>query len=365
MLLSLLLRMNASHGICGISSSFPEGQPRTMQDPAVTAIIPLYNGAAFIREALSSVLAQTSLPARIIVVDDGSTDNGAEIVTCMASDHDISLIHKRNGGQASARNLGVLHAHTPLIALLDQDDIWYPNHLQELIKPFRETRYPELGWVYSNLDEIDEDGNMVTRCCLDSRPDIEHPKRSLAGCLSTDMFTVPTATLINRKAFEAVGGFDERLIGYEDDDLFLRMFRQGYDNVYLKNALAKWRVFPASASHSPHMRRSRMTYLRKLLKTFPPHDAAGTHYWRRCLTPRFFPMLLAEYRQALRSGNQDALRTAVDDLRLLVPYLRRRSRFLMTVALPIMVHELPATMAVNLADQILPVIRQIIRLAVR
>jgi len=332
-----------------------------MRDPAVTAIIPLYNGAEFIQEALDSVLTQTLPPAKITVVDDGSTDNGPDIVERMARGHDISLIRKRNGGQASARNLGVSHSRTPLIALLDQDDIWYPNHLSELIRPFREVRYPELGWVYSNLDEIDRHGRMVTRCCLDSLPEIEHPKRSLAGCLATDMFTVPTATLINRDAFDAVGGFDERLIGYEDDDLFLRMFRQGYDNVYLPAALAKWRVFPGSTSHSAHMRQSRMTYLRKLLATFPPDDAVGTIYWRQLLTPRFFPMLLNEYRRALRTGNKAALRVAVDDLMVLVPYLRQRSRILLRAVLPVMVHELLATMAVNLADRNLPLIRQLMR----
>jgi len=336
-----------------------------MQDPAVTAIIPLYNGAEFIAQALDSVLRQTMRPARIIVIDDGSTDNGPDIVAGMAYAHDIALIRKQNGGQASARNLGIGHARTPLIALLDQDDIWYPNHLEELIKPFRETRYPELGWVYSNLDEIDRDGRMVTRCCLDCLPEIEHPKRTLAGCLATDMFTVPTSTLINRNAIEKVGGFDEQLIGYEDDDLFLRMFRFGYDNVYLSQALAKWRLFPGSTSHSAHMRRSRMTYLRKLLRTFPPDDAVGMLYWRQLLTPRFFPVLLNEYRQALRTGDKAALRTTVEDLQVLVPYFRRRSRILLRAMLPLMTHEWSAAMAANLADRNSPMLRGLLRFVLR
>ena len=86
---------------------------------------------------------------------------------------------------------------------------------------------------------MDLDGKMVVRCCLDTAPFIEHPKRSLIGCLRTDMFVLPTSSLINRRAFENVGGFDERLSGYEDDDLFLRIFRYGYDNIYLKQALSK------------------------------------------------------------------------------------------------------------------------------
>jgi glycosyltransferase involved in cell wall biosynthesis len=336
-----------------------------MQDPRITVVIPLYNGAEFIAEALKSVLAQTLQAASIIVVDDGSTDDGPEIVARMARSHDITLIRKSNGGQGSARNLGISKSDTPLIALLDQDDIWYPHHLRELIKPFRETRYPDLGWVYSNLDEIDREGRMVIRRCLDALPKIEHPKRSLVGCLATDMFIVPTSTLISRHAFDAVGGFDERLIGYEDDDLFLRMFRKGYENVYLNESLAKWRVFTSSTSHSPHMRRSRMTYVRKLLETFPPDDPVCSRYWRQLLAPRFFPMLLKEYRQSSRAGDSVTIRSTVEDLKVLVPYLRRRTRFVLSALLPIMAHKMPATLAGTLADWNLPLTRHLIRGALR
>jgi glycosyltransferase involved in cell wall biosynthesis len=334
-----------------------------MQDPAITTVIPLYNGAEFIKEALDSVLAQTLPPAKIIVVDDGSIDAGPDIVARVAKNHDISLIRKENGGQSSARNLGVAYARTPLIALLDQDDIWYPHHLEELIKPFRQTRYPELGWVYSNLDEIDREGHMIVRACLNTASTIEHPKRTLIGCLATDMFILPTSSLINRRAFDLVGGFDERLSGYEDDDLFLRMFRQGFDNVYLKDALAKWRIFSGSTSYTPRMSRSRMIYLHKLLRTFPSDDWRGTSYARDLLTPRFFPSLLKEYRDAVRQGDLHAVRTAVDDLKVLVPFLPRRSRAVMRALLPIMVHKTPATMATTLLDWDPPLIRKLLRLA--
>src|ERR1700689_1595707 len=174
----------------------------TMEDQAITAIIQLNNGAEFIEGPLNSVLTQTLPPVKIVVVDDGSTDTGPDIVKLMAPQHNnISLISKKNGGQSSGRNLGVAHAKTPLIALLDQDDVWYPHHLEELIKPFRETRYPEIGWVYTNLGEIDREGRMVARFCLDQMPEIQHPKRSLVRCLTTDMFILPTASLINRRAF--------------------------------------------------------------------------------------------------------------------------------------------------------------------
>ena len=102
-----------------------------MEDKAITAIIPLYNGAEFIEGSLNSVLTQTLPPVKIVVVDDGSADAGPAIVERMARQHNnISLLSKPNGGQSSARNLGAAHAQTPLIALLDQDDIWYPHHLE-------------------------------------------------------------------------------------------------------------------------------------------------------------------------------------------------------------------------------------------
>src|SRR5580698_3684258 len=81
----------------------------TMEDQAITAIIPLHNGGEFIEEALNSALTQTLPPAKINVVDDGSTDNGPEIVEQMARHHNISLIRKQNAGQSSARNLGAAH----------------------------------------------------------------------------------------------------------------------------------------------------------------------------------------------------------------------------------------------------------------
>ena len=118
-----------------------------------------------------------------------------------------------------------------MIAFLDQDDVWYPNHLDELVKPFFEEIYPRLGWTYSTLDEIGEDDELYRLDVL-SYCDAKHPKKSLVQCLATDMFVVPSVTLVLKEALDEVGGFDEKLSGYEDDDLFLRLFAKGYGNVF-------------------------------------------------------------------------------------------------------------------------------------
>ncbi len=128
------------------------------EDVRIAAIIPLYNGAPYIRRAIESVLRQSLPPTGIIVVDDGSTDNGPQVVEKLARGHPINLLHKPNGGQGSARNFGIARSSCDLIALLDQDDVWYCNHLERLARFFLEPRAIELGWAYSNVDEIDRAG---------------------------------------------------------------------------------------------------------------------------------------------------------------------------------------------------------------
>lgn len=302
---------------------------------SIVAIIPLYNGAWCIEEAVRSVWAQTRQPDEFIVVDDGSTDDGPAIVERLSAERPITLLRKPNGGQSSARNHGVAHSTSQLIALLDQDDRWYPNHLEEMLKPFGRHRGLPLGWVYSDLDEIDEAGAMVRRSLLNSFPN-EHPKRTLVGCLSQDMFILPSASLISREAFERIGGFDERLSGYEDDDMFLRMFRAGYDNLFLKRPLSQWRIYGGSTSYTERMNRSRTIYIQKLIDAYPDDIHRNHRYRLHCIAPRFYRCILGEYLRSFRARDRKQMRARVDDLRSLLPYLNRRRRLMLLMVLPLM-----------------------------
>ena len=303
-------------------------------DVLVTAVIPLYNGAHFIGEALRSIFNQTQVPDEIIVVDDGSTDNGAGIVSQVAKRYPVRLIRKENGGQSSARNMGVDHAHGDLIAFLDQDDIWYPNHLTELVKPFLEPRAVELGWAYSSLDEINEAGEMVVHDILRPSRSV-HPKQDLAACLREDMFILPSASLVSREAFRKVGGFDERLSGYEDDDFFLRMFLAGFRSVYLPVSLSKWRIYSTSSSYSQKMAISRAIYARKLIEQFPNDSDRGRHHVRDMIAPRFFRTMAGEMRKATLKGTSQQQASALANLKFIVQYLRLYDRiFLQLFFLP-------------------------------
>src|SRR5690349_2925752 len=94
------------------------------EHPQVDVVIPVYNGARFLRAAIESALAQTSPPRRVIVVDDGSTDDSAEIARGLSGGAvEVIVMQKTNGGLSSARNAGLAACHSEFIALLDADDV--------------------------------------------------------------------------------------------------------------------------------------------------------------------------------------------------------------------------------------------------
>jgi GT2 family glycosyltransferase len=298
-----------------------------MTDLSIVAIIPLYNGAPWIENAIRSVFAQTLQPDEFIVVDDGSTDGGAgaAIVERLAKERPITLAGKANGGQSSARNFGVRHSFGALIALLDQDDWWHPEHLEELLKPFEQDRHCRIGWVYSDLDRLDGDGSLHCERFLATLRN-KHPKRHIKDCLSQDMFVLPSASLIRRKAFDEIGGFDERLCGYEDDDLFLRLFRAGWRNEFLPQSLSRWRIFSASTSYTERMSKSRMIYLDKLLRAFPDQARTGFFPARQFIAPRFTRILVADILIAAREPDWPRVVRNASDLDIAaatLPWLHR------------------------------------------
>lgn len=290
----------------------------------IVAIIPLYNGARFIRSSLESVLNQERQADEIIVVDDGSTDDGAgaAIVTEIArTDPRVKLLSKSNGGQGSARNFGVESSRSDLIAFLDQDDKWYPHHLRILEQPLLVKSGAPLGWVYSNLDQVNEDGRMICHSFLSTFTKIEHPKRTLKSCLAQDMYVLPGASLIAREAYTSVGGFDPQFVGYEDDDLFLRIFCAGWRGEYIDQPLTVWRVHPLSASYSSSMAISRSRYFEKLKTSFPDEPEMNRYYIRDYISPRFVSNALADLYKAMLAQDRDRIALARSHIKSFSEYL--------------------------------------------
>lgn len=168
--------------------------------PKVSVIIPAYNNERYIGESVQSVLDQTFKDLEVIVVDDGSIDGTAATVRGM-TDPRIRLISKPNGGQASARNLGVRHATGSLIAFNDSDDVWTPRKL-ELQVPYLEAN-PALGCVYGMISNFWNDG----RCGSSGF------QRKIRGWSFPEMFDNPfictQQALIPRRVMDECGPFDE------------------------------------------------------------------------------------------------------------------------------------------------------------
>jgi glycosyltransferase involved in cell wall biosynthesis len=321
-------------------------------DLSIVAIIPLYNGAQWIETTIRSVFAQTVQPDEFLVVDDGSTDDGPAIVERLAHERPITLLRKPNGGQSAARNYGVAHSKSALIALLDHDDRWYPNHLEALRRAFEKHEGLPLGWVYSDFDDIDGNGKLIDRAFIANGP-WENPKRRFNVILRQGLIIQPSATLISRAAFEAVSGFDERLAGYEDDDLFLRMFRESFDNVYVPYPTSQWRIHSSSCGASDRMDNSLRYYIKKLLAAFPDDPWRGCYYARDMIAPRFITTWLQMYVRASRYHNHAKMREYAREALALVPFLGARHRLIYSIALPLMRY--PA------AGKLLLVVRAIIR----
>lgn len=123
--------------------------------PQISVVIPLYNKGHHIARALNSVLTQNIQTFEVIVVDDGSTDDGVEIVKGF-DDSRIRVIQQENQGVSLARNKGVNYAKTNYIAFLDADDEWLPEHLENLLKLF--DKFPNAGFISTNYTIVIREG---------------------------------------------------------------------------------------------------------------------------------------------------------------------------------------------------------------
>ena len=181
--------------------------------PLVSVIIPTYNRGWVVKEAIDSVLDQDFSDYELIVVDDGSNDNTREILEAYGKA--IRVLQQSNRGVSVARNRGIAEAAGRLIAFLDSDDLWLPRKLTTQVKFFEE-----------NADAvINQTQEIWIRNGLRVNPKKRHHKfsgmifeRSLALCLVS-----PSAVMIKKSLFDAVGVFDEQLPACEDYDLWLRV----------------------------------------------------------------------------------------------------------------------------------------------
>lgn len=281
------------------ASELPE---RERVPGAVSVIMPVYNGARYLAQAIRSVVRQESPPLELIVVDDGSADDSVAIAELIDSEFPIIVVSQDNAGQSAARNAGALLARGEYLAFLDQDDEWRPNHLTLLVERMSSDR--SIGWTFTDFDQVNSDGHTVTTHYV-SEAGVQHPKRSLAAVIGADLMVLPSASLIRREAFEEVGGFDSRLVGYEDDDLFVRIYRAGWRHAFLPESTTRYRVHMSGSSNSLSFLRSRLIFMEKLMRTIPDNHNLNLFYSQDVIVPRFYQVTLADYSVAIATGDYD------------------------------------------------------------
>ena len=193
--------------------------------PRVSVIIPAYNAAPFLHRTIQSVLDQTSPPAEIIVIDDGSKDETSQIAR--EFNESVRCHSKPNGGPASARNQGIRVATGDWVAFLDADDQWLPDKLEKQLQLIRET----------GADMVSSDAILVLGSSAETTwlrhtgiwPRLEGflgarvlPK-PFEMLLRMGCFLLPSMVLVRKNCLMDAGLFDERMHGTEDIDLWLRL----------------------------------------------------------------------------------------------------------------------------------------------
>lgn len=195
----------------------------------ISVVIPLFNKAPYIERALRSVLAQTITDLELIVIDDGSTDDGCNIVKTFTDDR-VRLIRQENRGVSTARNRGIDEAKTDLIAFLDADDEWLPEFLETVIR--LRDMYPEAG-AFATAYRVDKGGGLMR-----NRKIRGYRKRQWEGVISNYLrirttLICSSAVAVKKEVFEKTGTFRVEAKKAEDLDLWLRIatyFAIAYSN---------------------------------------------------------------------------------------------------------------------------------------
>ncbi|RYY83342.1 MAG: glycosyltransferase [Chitinophagaceae bacterium] len=190
-----------------------------MKQPEITVLMPAYNAAAFIGDAVRSVLAQSFKNFELLIIDDGSTDATAAIVNSFR-DERIKLLQQANGGVAAALNRGLIAARAPLIARFDADDLCAPQRLQVQLQLMQSR--PDLLIAGSAVEYIDAERSPVFTW---QPPAYEHEE--LLALVTESCPFIHSSVIYRRAAVIDAGGYPEGAHTFEDHLLWTRLLPQG------------------------------------------------------------------------------------------------------------------------------------------
>jgi glycosyltransferase involved in cell wall biosynthesis len=251
----------------------------------VSVVIPCYNHAQYVGDAIDSVLRQTYGPVEIVVVDDGSTDRTGEAVAAFGDR--VRYIRQANRGLSAARNTGIAAARGEYIGVLDADDLYEPDYLATLAGMLDLDTGADA--VYGGFRFVDVANNPLPQVGM-----MVVPPEQLYGVLMDGNFLMPESILVRRGCYQSVGPFDEALRACEDWDMWIRIARD-HRVVGTRHIVSRHRVLPGSMSSDPQrMYDNRMAVLARIF------GAAGEGIWspeRRRAYGRGYVATAIEYLQ--------------------------------------------------------------------
>ena len=228
--------------------------------PRIRIVIPTYNRASLVAEAVTSALVQSYQDLEIVVADDGSSDNTPEVLARLATrDARVRPLQIAHGGAAAARNAAIQAAGDyEFVAFLDSDDIWVPDHLQECVGLLQ--LHSDVALVSTAVEVSDHSGKWneawqreredrmrrPIQCAARSLADgvyLLDPERCWKAMLSIEFTLQPTTVVIRRDAVRRKEWFNPQLQIFEDPELWLSLAREGRRFAYLDRVHARIRHF--------------------------------------------------------------------------------------------------------------------------
>jgi len=187
-----------------------------MSGPRVTVIMPCYNSEEYVAQTIETVLEQSYRNFHFVAGNDGSTDNTAEILLNYADV--ITIVEhadRGNYGQAATYNLCLTHVKTEFIAFIDNDDLWHPDKLLKQVEAMDDN--PDVGFVYTNGDVIDSNGEVLYPFFDDT-----HRETNEMGAILLDCYVrTPSAVMVRTSILQSAGNFKEGMI--PDQDMWIRI----------------------------------------------------------------------------------------------------------------------------------------------
>ncbi len=187
----------------------------------ISIIIPLYNKVKYIERCLTSIYSQSYKSYEVIVVDDGSTDDGASVVLDKFSQNNLRLITQKNSGVSKARNAGVTVAKHSWVAFLDADDFWDKDFLLEVSNTFE--IYPDASLFSSGYQFLSGGSFNTANVCVSGKGNYRIIDNYFRSSCDGDLPITASSVVINKADFLQIGGFPEGWAMGEDIYLWMKM----------------------------------------------------------------------------------------------------------------------------------------------